>query len=121
MSIQLNHTIVPSHDRDKSAAFFSRILGLKNEGAGDHFVSVRVNDTLTFLFDQEEEFDSHHYAFKVSEKEFDEIFGRIQNEKILYGSRPSQREDMNIYEHDGGRGLYFCDVNGHVLEVLTVE
>lgn len=119
MAIELNHTIVPSHDKGESAAFFSRILGLKNEGAGAHFISVHINETLTLLFDQEEGFESHHYAFKVSEKQFDEIFGRILKEGIPYGSGPSRLKDMNIYERDGGRGLYFCDLNGHVLEILT--
>jgi catechol 2,3-dioxygenase-like lactoylglutathione lyase family enzyme len=119
MAIVLDHTIVPAHDKDASARFFARILGLRYEGLASHFAPLRVNDTLTLDFDDETEFDSHHYAFKVDETAFDEIFGRVQAEGIAYGSGPYSLEDMKINHRRGGRGFYFRDPNGHVLEVLT--
>ena len=64
---------------------------------------------------------SHHYAFKVSESEFDTIFSRIQAEGIAYGSGPYSPDDMKINHRGGGHGVYFCDPNGHLLELLTVE
>jgi len=123
MTITLNHTIVPSHDKIASATFFAKLFGLSFEAqAVGYFAPVRVNDTLTLDFDDDvERFDSHHYAFKVSEPEFDAIFARIQAETIPYGSEPHAREDERINHRAGGRGVYFCDPNGHLLELLTAE
>ena len=121
MAIELNHTIVPAKDKVASAEFFARIFGLPYEGAVAHFAPVRVNDSLTFDFDDREDFDSHHYAFKVSEEDFDAVFERLQNEGIPYGSGPPPNVDnMKINRRSGGRGVYFSDPNGHVLELLTV-
>ncbi|HKO30207.1 MAG TPA: VOC family protein [Nitrospiraceae bacterium] len=122
MAITLNHTIVPARDKVSSAQFFARMFGLPlDEGAVGYFAPVRVNETLTLDFDDDvDQFDIHHYAFKVSEQEFDAIFGRIQRERILYGSEPHSRDDMKINHRGGGRGVYFCDPNGHILELLTV-
>jgi catechol 2,3-dioxygenase-like lactoylglutathione lyase family enzyme len=119
MAIVLDHTIVPAHDKEASAHFLARILGLTYDGPGSHFAPVRVNETLTLDFDDETEFESHHYAFKVDEVAFDEIFSRVQAEGIAFGSGPYSLEDMKINHRRGGRGFYFRDPNGHVLEVLT--
>ena len=78
MAIVLDHTIVPARDKEASARFLARILGVRYEGPVSHFAPVRVNDTLTLDFDSESEFESHHYAFKVDEGAFDEIFARVQ-------------------------------------------
>jgi catechol 2,3-dioxygenase-like lactoylglutathione lyase family enzyme len=119
MAIVLDHTIVPAHDKEASARFVARILGLRYEGAVSHFAPLKVNDTLTLDFDNDTDFESHHYAFKVDESEFDGIFARIKAEGIAYGSGPRSLEDMQINHRRGGRGFYFRDLNGHVLEVLT--
>jgi len=121
MAIELNHTIVPARDKVASAKFFAKILGLSfDEGAVGYFAPVRVNERLTLDFDDADRFDIHHYAFKVSEAEFDAIFSRIQAEGIPYGAEPHSRDDIKINHRDGGRGVYFCDPNGHILELLTV-
>jgi catechol 2,3-dioxygenase-like lactoylglutathione lyase family enzyme len=122
MAIELNHTIVPTHDKISSAKFFARMFGLSfDEGTVGYFAPVRVNKTLTLDFDDDlDRFDAHHYAFKVSEAEFDAIFGRIQAEGIPYGAEPYSLDDMKINHRGGGRGVYFCDPNGHILELLTV-
>ena len=119
MTIHLDHTIVPSKDKEAAAKFFARIFGLRYDGAVSHFAPVQVNDTLTLDFDNAESFGRHHYAFKVSEAEFDAIFGRIEAEGIVYGSGPRSSEDMQINTRNGGRGLYFRDLDGHLLEILT--
>jgi catechol 2,3-dioxygenase-like lactoylglutathione lyase family enzyme len=119
MGIVLDHTIVPARDKEESARFLARILGLRYDGTVSHFAPVRVNDTLTFDFDTETDFDRHHYAFKVSEEEFDGIFERVRGDGLPYGSGPFSPEDMAIYHHNGGRGFYFRDPSGHLLEVLT--
>ena len=120
MGIALDHTIVPARDKDESARFFARIFGLRYAGPGSHFAPVRVNETLTLDFSTDTTFESHHYAFKVNEHEFDAIFDRVRGEGIPYGSGPFSLEDMQINHRSGGRGFYFQDPNGHVLEVLTV-
>jgi len=119
MSITLNHTIVPAHDKEAAARFFADMFGLKYEGASGHFAPVKVNETLTMDFDNRESFESHHYAFHVSEEEFDGILGRVQAVGLPYGSGPGSKTDMEINHRRGGRGFYFPDPNGHSLEVLT--
>jgi catechol 2,3-dioxygenase-like lactoylglutathione lyase family enzyme len=119
MSIVLDHTIVPARDKVASAEFFARIFGLAYEGPHSHFAPVKVNDNLTLDFDDREQFESHHYAFRISDAEFDAIFDRVRGEGIVYGSGPRSRRDMQINHRNGGRGFYFEDPNGHVLEVMT--
>lgn len=119
MSITLNHTIVPAHDKEASAKFFARIFGLTYGGLNGHFAPVRVNDTLTLDFDNKESFEHHHYAFHVSDEEFDAILGRVKEAGLAYGSLPTSKDDMQINTRRGGRGFYFMDRNGHSLELLT--
>ena len=119
MSILLDHTIVPARDKDESARFFAKVFGLKYDGPVSHFAPVRVNDTLTLDFDTSSDFDSLHYAFKVSTPEFDAIFERIRDGKIAYGSGPFSPDDMQISRHGGARRFYFRDPSGHLLEVFA--
>ena len=119
MAITLNHTIVPAHDKDASARFFAQIFGLKYEGANGHFAPVRVNETLTLDFDDAEQFDIHHYAFHVSDPEFDAILKRVQEAGVAFGSDPWNLENRQLNSWNGGRGVYFRDPNGHILELLT--
>jgi catechol 2,3-dioxygenase-like lactoylglutathione lyase family enzyme len=119
MGILLDHTIVPAHDKEASARFLARILALRYEGTHSHFAPLKVNDTLTLDFDNDTGFESHHYAFKVDESAFDGIFDRVKAEGIAYGSGPRALDDMQINHRRGGRGFYFRDPNGHVMEVLT--
>jgi catechol 2,3-dioxygenase-like lactoylglutathione lyase family enzyme len=122
MAIVLNHTIVLARDKVESAKFFAKTFGLPfDKSAVGYFAPVQLNETLTLDFDGDvDQFDIHHYAFKVSEAEFDKIFGRIRVEGISYGSEPHSRDDMKINHRGGGCGVYFCDPNGHILELLTV-
>jgi catechol 2,3-dioxygenase-like lactoylglutathione lyase family enzyme len=119
MTITLNHTIVPARDKAASAKFFADIFGLKRGRAG-YFTPVKINKTLTLLFDQDDKFESHHYAFHVSNREFETIFGRIKKANIAYGSAPWSLDDRKLNDWGGGRGVYFRDPNGHVLELMTV-
>jgi len=121
MAITLNHTIVPSCDKVESAKFYSRIFGFEYVGEFARFIVVRVNETLCLDFANSEKFESHHYAFKVSEQEFDEIFGRLKVENVKHGSGPSNSENMKINYDNDGRGVYFRDTNGHLLEILTTD
>lgn len=120
MAITLNHTIVPARDKQASARFFADIFGLTYEQSDGYFAPVRVNDTLTLDFDDDvDTFDVHHYAFHVSDPEFDEIFRRIQAAQVSYGSDPWNLENGQLNAWNGGRGFYFRDPSGHILEVMT--
>ncbi len=118
MAITLDHTVVPAHDKNASAQFFARIFGLECEAPG-HFAPVRINDTLTLDFAEASSFDIHHYAFHVSDEEFDVILSRVQEAKIPYGSEPWNLENRQLNSWNGGRGFYFRDPNKHILEVMT--
>ena len=120
MTIRLDHTIVPAKDKVASAACFADIFGLTVKPGQGFFAQVQVNDSLTLDFADEPEPQSHHYAFHVSEAEFEAISGRVKAKELPYGSGPYSHTDGQIYTRRGGRGFYFDDPNGHVLEVMTV-
>jgi hypothetical protein len=121
VTIILNHTIVPTRDKMAAARFFASIFGPDfNEQQSGHFAPVRVNETLTLLFDEDTSFDSHHYAFHVSDAEFDAIFERIKKAGLAYGIAPWSLEDGKLNDWNGGRGVYFKELNGHLLELMTV-
>jgi hypothetical protein len=82
---------------------------------------VYVNETLTLDFAARDKFDSHHYCFRVSDTEFDVIFGRITATGIRYRSQPNGATDMQINTRLGGRNLYWNDANQHIWEILTVS
>ena len=121
MAIALDHTIVPARDKQVSAEFFARIFGLDPPApaVAGPFVAVRVNEILTLDFDDQPDAPPQHYAFRVSESDFDAIFGRIRAEGITYGSGPFSARDGQINRRNGGRGIYFTDPGGHLLELLT--
>ena len=118
MAIFLDHTIIPANDKEASARFFAKIFGLEYKGPWGHFAPVKVNETLSMDFDNRSDFESHHYAFIVSDDEFETIFERVKDEGLEYGSGPMQ-DDMQINHAHQGRGFYFRDLDGHVLEVIT--
>ena len=121
MEITLNHTIIPAHDNVESAKFYERIFGFEFVKEWGHFAVVKVNPTLTLDFMHKGKFSSLHYAFKVSEQKFDEILNRIKSENIVFGSGPSSVDDGKINNSYGGRGAYFKDPNGHILEIITTD
>ena len=119
MSIKLNHTIVPAKDKEAAASFFAKIFGLNYEGPAGHFAPVRINDELTLDFDNADSFEPHHYAFHVSDVEFDAIFQRIQDTGLTWGSEPRSPTNGQLNTRKGGRGIYFHGPDGHLLELLT--
>ena len=120
MAIVLDHTIIPAKDKVASAEFFAEIFGLTVKPGEGYFAQVQINENLTFDFADEPKPRSHHYAFHISEAEFEAIFGRVKGKGLPYGSGPSNHADGQIYTRRGGRGFYFEDPNGHLLEVMTV-
>jgi catechol 2,3-dioxygenase-like lactoylglutathione lyase family enzyme len=119
MTIELNHTIVPAHDPKASAQFLADILGLPVDPPVAHFTPITLANQVTLDYDQHDEFDSHHYAFAVSDEEFDAAFARIRDRGITFFADPACRQDGQIYRSHGRRGTYFRDPNGHLMEILT--
>lgn len=120
MSIELNHTIVSARDRDASATFLADLLGLAAPKPFGPFMVVELaNDVNLDFAAADGEITPQHYAFLVSEAEFDEVVGRIQDRALPYWADPAGRRPGEINHHDGGRGVYFPDPNGHVLEIIT--
>lgn len=120
MTIILNHTIVPAHNKREAARWFAQTIGLPAQESNDHFAPVRVNDTLTLLFADEASFDQRYYAFHVSDAEFDSILDRVKAKKVPFGSAPWSSDDGKLNDWNGGRGVYFRTPDGHLLELMTV-
>jgi len=120
MSIQLNHTIVKAHDPQASAQLLAELLGRGAPVRFGPFHGVEIDNGVTLDFMKVDgEFDWAHYAFLVSESEFDDIFGRISARGIAYWADPGHHQPGEINHGDGGRGVYWDDPDGHVLEILT--
>ena len=121
MTIKLNHTIVHSTDPDAAAQFFAGLFGLPAPKSFGPFLDVEVGNevTLAFLSAGDMEVQIQHYAFLVSDQEFDEIFGRVQKRKLKYWADPGMKQEGEINHHFGGRGVYFQDLSGHLLEIIT--
>ena len=120
MAVELNHTIVAATDSRAAATFLAKILGLGGPTRFGPFMMVETSNGVSLDFmDSDGEIAAQHYAFLISEDEFDEIFGRIQERGIDYWADPSRDHPGEINHGDGGRGVYFEGPDGHFLEVLT--
>jgi catechol 2,3-dioxygenase-like lactoylglutathione lyase family enzyme len=121
MSIELDHTIVMAKDKRRAAEFVANILGLEVGAPYGPFLPVETSNgvKLDFMDAGTEEIAPQHYAFLVSEEDFDAIFDRIQQAGLTYYADPGHQEPGRINRHDGGRGAYFEDPNGHNLEIIT--
>ena len=120
MPVQLNHTIVSVRDKRESATFLTEILGLNEPVTYGPFLVVQVDNDVSLDFaDDHGPVNPQHYAFLVSEPEFDEIFGRIRSRGLPYWADPGRRRPSEINTNDGGRGVYWEDPSGHFLEIIT--
>jgi catechol 2,3-dioxygenase-like lactoylglutathione lyase family enzyme len=120
MTAQLNHTIVYSSDRTKSARFLAAILGRPAPFRFGPFEVVELDNGVSLDFAATDgPIQPQHYAFLISEAEFDAVFGRIQEQGIQYWADPRHSRPGEINHNDGGRGVYFPDPDGHYLEVIT--
>lgn len=122
MPVHLNHTIVLARDNEASAAFMAEVLGLATPTRFGPFMAVETDNGVGIDFmsvDDDHDITPQHYAFLISEAEFDEIFGRILERGLAHWADPFQHRAGEINRDDGGRGVYFEDPNGHLLEILT--
>ena len=122
MAITFNHTIVAAKDREESAQFFTALFGLPAAKEFGPFLVVELNHGASLDYAQtgtDEEIRPQHYAFLVSEDEFDAIYGRIRERDLQHWADPRGSRPGEINHNDGGRGVYFQDPAGHYLEIIT--
>jgi catechol 2,3-dioxygenase-like lactoylglutathione lyase family enzyme len=120
MSVELNHTIVWCRDRQISADFLADILGRPAPTRFGPFLVVALDNGVNLDFlEADNEIAGQHYAFLIGEDDFDRIYGRIQERGISHWADPGRSRPGQINRNDGGRGVYFADPDGHLLEVLT--
>ncbi|WP_433003918.1 VOC family protein [Kribbella sp. CA-294648] len=117
--VQLNHTIVNSQDKEESARFLAELLGVADPTPYGPFLVVQVAEVSLDFADADGPVTPQHYAFLVDEPEFDAIFGRIRERGLDYWADPFRRRPGEINTNDGGRGVYWLDPNGHILEIIT--
>ena len=120
MTVSFNHTIVSARDKRESAYFFTTLFGLADPVEAGPFLAVALDHHASLDFAEPgTDVLPQHYAFLVSEKEFDDIYGRIKERGLEHWPDPHQSESGTINHNDGGRGVYFLDPSGHFLEILT--
>lgn len=118
--MEFNHTIVWCKDKVMSAGFLANILGRPDPEPFGHFLVVKLDNGVSLDFMEKDGEVSHqHYAFLIGEDEFDAVFGRIRQAGLDYWADPAKSRPGEINHNDGGRGVYFPDPNGHLLEVIT--
>ena len=130
MAVTLHHLIIPAKDKRASAQLFAEIFGLTVKPSEGRFAQVPLDEHLTIDFADDEhtrgilhfvpeQLESHHYAFHVTDEEFDGIFRRVKAKGLAYGSGPTTETDGQVADRRGGRAFYFRERNGHLLEVMT--
>jgi len=120
MSIELNHTIVHARDPLASATHLAEMLGRPAPVRFGPFWDVQLDNRVTLAYIlADEQLTIEHYAFLIGEEEFDQIFQRIQARGLPYWADPAHQQPGRINHHDGGRGVYWNDPNGHYLEIIT--
>ena len=122
MSIKFNHTIVAAKDKMESANWLSELFGLPSPEPFGHFLTVTVANDVSLDYaevGEDQEIRPQHYAFLVSEDEFDSIYGKIRERSLDHWADPRRSRPGEINHNDGGRGVYFQDPAGHYMEILT--
>ena len=120
MSAQLNHTIVWCSDKKRSATFLAELLGLPQPTRFGPFLVVQLDNGVSLDFHEiDGEIASQHYAFLIGEDDFDQVFARIRGQGLKHWADPGKHRAGEINHNDGGRGVYFEDFDGHLLEVIT--
>jgi hypothetical protein len=120
VAVLLNHTIVWSSDQTRSANFLAEMLGRGSPVRFGPFQVVELDNGVSLDFmDCAGPIQPQHYAFLIGELEFDAVLSRIKQRGLAFWSDPHHTRRDEINHHDGGRGVYFADPDGHYLEVIT--
>ncbi|MCW2597771.1 MAG: glyoxalase/bleomycin resistance protein/dioxygenase [Jatrophihabitans sp.] len=123
MTVELNHTIVHASDRHASATFIAEILDLPVGDQWGPFQPVQLGNgvTLDYLGVDRAGIKPQHYAFLMSDAEFDDAFERVRRAGLTYWADPFHNQVGQINHAYGGRGVYFDDPDGHSMELMTVS
>jgi catechol 2,3-dioxygenase-like lactoylglutathione lyase family enzyme len=116
---QLNHLIIPAHDKTASAKFLGDVLGVKPDAQWGPFIPLRTANGVTLDFVDSKDVRTQHYAFLVEEHEFDAGLAKLKKDGVKIWASPHKDGPGQINHHDGGRGVYFEDPNGHLMEMIT--
>lgn len=119
MEIYLDHTIVHARNPLATANFLSKLLGIAPPKRLGHFTVLKVGPTSLDYLPGDGAIISRHFAFRVSEEQFDAIYDRVRTRGIAYWADPFHQQPGVINRWDDGRGFYFDDPDGHLIEVLT--
>ncbi len=120
MSVELNHTIVWCQDKLRSSAFLADMLGRPAPVAFLHFMVVDMDNGVSIDFmEKDGPIALQHYAYLVDDATFDAIYGRIEERGLDHWADPARSQPGRINHHFGGRGVYFSDPDGHLLEAIT--
>lgn len=120
MPIRFDHTIIPAADKQLSARFLTDLLGLPEAVPGGYFLTVTLDDGTTLQYAEPGvEFPGQHFAFLVSEEDFDAALLRLLDAGVEYAADPQWSRPGEFNTNHGGRGLYFNDPSGHHFEILT--
>jgi catechol 2,3-dioxygenase-like lactoylglutathione lyase family enzyme len=119
MNVELNHTIVGARDKHASARFLADILDVEVGAEMGPFVPIVLGNSVTLDYMTQREIRPQHYAFLVSDTDFDAAFGRIKEAGLTYWADPDHQTPGEINHRWGGRGVYFKDPDGHNMEILT--
>lgn len=119
MSVELNHTVVWATDKRASAGFLAGILGMSVGAQVGPFLPIKLGNEVTLDYADGVDVAPQHYAFLVSDAEFEAAFGRIKEAGIAYWADPYHGEPGRINNMNGGKGVYFADPDGHNMELLT--
>jgi catechol 2,3-dioxygenase-like lactoylglutathione lyase family enzyme len=120
MKAQLNHTIVWCRDKRASSRFLAELLELPPPTPFGPMLVVPLDNGVSLdFYEQSGAIASQHYAFLIDEAGFDRVLARIRDRGLPHWADPAKRQPDAIYRHNGGRGVYFDDPDGHFLEVMT--
>lgn len=118
--VELNHTIVWCRDKQTSATFLVELLDLPAPTPFGPMLVVKLSNGVSLdFYENDGEISSQHYAFLMGEDDFDRVFARLRDRGLQYWADPGRQRAGEIYRYNGGRGLYFADPDGHLLEVMT--
>ncbi|MER7625255.1 VOC family protein [Streptomyces sp. NPDC126503] len=120
MTVTFNHTIIAAKDRNESALFYRELLEISEAPSWGPFANIQLPDGVLLQFAEPPmEIQTQHYAFLMDDEAFDRTYGRLCDRGIEHWADPQMRRSGEINNEHGGRGVYFKDPAGHLIELIT--
>lgn len=118
--IKADHFILHARDCDASARFLAEVLGLQYGGLNSRgLAELPINADFKLLYEKRESISEMHAAFLVDEETVRTTRAALERLGAKFGSHPRETENMSDDHFYGGKGFYFRDINGHLLEIMT--